>query len=36
MLAEEIAADHGPDAHVVELAKAAALERFEHEAAGIA
>jgi hypothetical protein len=32
MLAEELAANFGLDAAAVELAKAAALERFEHEA----
>jgi hypothetical protein len=31
-LAEELAADFGLDAAAVKLAKAAALERFEHEA----
>jgi hypothetical protein len=32
MLAEELAADFGLDAATVKLAKAHALERFEHEA----
>ncbi len=33
MLADELASDFGRDAAAVELAKAAALQRFEHEAA---